>query len=137
MKNAELRPSVFAVDDDEEFLKVLRLMLEPRYKVECFSNGEDLLEHLDALRPDAVILDVHMPGADGIQLCRSIRSDARFAGLPVLFLTASHEDEDFMKNLRAGGDAWLNKPVGSRELLGRLKELLSVPADGGSWVERS
>jgi DNA-binding response OmpR family regulator len=138
MKNHEGKPSVLAVDDDTEFLKVLRLMLEPRYTVECLSDGEDLLDHLDVLKPDAMILDVHMPGKDGFRLCQSVRSDPRFAGMPVLFLTASHEDEDFVKNLRAGGDAWLNKPVGTRQLQDRLKELLAVPRDvESSWVERS
>jgi CheY-like chemotaxis protein len=138
MKNRDAsRPRILAVDDDPDFLRMLSLMLQPRYDVECLTGGTDLLMQLDVLRPDAVILDVHMPGVDGFSLCRAIRSDPRFAGLPVLFLTASQVDDDFIKNLRVGADAWLNKPVGRQALVNRLRELLAAPADAMSWVERS
>jgi putative two-component system response regulator len=134
MRTREPKTRVLAVDDDADFLKAIRMMLEPRYRVECLSSGLGLLDQIEALRPDAVILDVHMPDVDGFKLCRSIRSDRRMAGLPVLFLTASREDEDFLKNLDVGADAFVNKPVSQRTLQARLREIMLARCDVGPWM---
>lgn len=122
---AKDRPHIVTVDDDPDFLFVLRGWLEPRYQMIPFSSGEALLDELPFLEPDLVIMDVRLPGPDGFKLCHRIRSDPRFAGTPILFLTASRDNEDFVRNLDAGGSAWLTKPVDRAQLLKEIRELLA------------
>jgi DNA-binding response OmpR family regulator len=123
---AESRPRVLIVDDDEDFRLVVELMLATQYDVVSLDNGEGLLEELATSRPDLVILDVMLPGRDGFQLCRDVRSKPTLANLPILFLTSSRKDNDFVDNLEAGGNAYLTKPVSQKALLKKLSELLSV-----------
>jgi DNA-binding response OmpR family regulator len=124
VKRAGAKPLVAVVDDDRDFREAVRLMLTPTYHVEGFSSGEGLPGGFEGVEPDLLLLDIHMPGADGFKVCSRIRADPRFKGLPVLFLTSSRTDEDFMKTLRAGGDAYLTKPIGAAELRRRIREAL-------------
>lgn len=113
------------VDDDKDFQGLVRDWLMPRYDLATYNNGDGFLEALGSVEPDAVILDVRMPGPDGFRLCRKLRSDRRFAITPILFLTSCSEDVDYIKHLDVGGTAYLNKPVDKGELLKTLNELLT------------
>lgn len=114
---------IVMVDDEPDFLSVVKGWLEPRYELVTLTDGAGLLEELETLDPDLLILDVRLPGADGFKLCRAIRGDKRFASLPILFLTASRSDSDFVKNLDAGGTSLLSKPITRRQLLAKIEEL--------------
>src|SRR5208283_3655994 len=81
------KPRILMVDDDNDFQGIVQKWLSPRYDHMGLANGADLTEYLEADEPDLVILDVRMPGPDGFELCKQIRSDSRFADLPILFLT--------------------------------------------------
>lgn len=118
------RPQVVVVDDDPDFLEILRQWLSSRYDTVSLKDGAELLEELPGLEPDLVILDVNLPGPDGFRLCRRIRSEARMAGIPILFLTASRSNQDFLKNLEVGGSAYLTKPVERQRLLTEVYELI-------------
>jgi CheY-like chemotaxis protein len=124
MEKSLEKPRILMVDDDSDFQDIVRKWLSPRYDHWGLINGADLLENLEASQPDLVILDVRMPGPDGFELCRRIRSDGRFAHLPILFLTGCKEDEDFIKNLDVGGTAYLTKPVERKDLLAMVQELV-------------
>jgi DNA-binding response OmpR family regulator len=124
LKQAKQTQRIVMVDDEPDFLTIAQTWLEPRYELVSFTDGDGLLTQLDLLEPDLLILDVRLPGIDGFKLCRRIRADERFQTLPILFLTASHSDLDFFKNLEVGGTSYLTKPVSRRELLARVKELL-------------
>lgn len=115
---------IVMVDDEPDFLTIARTWLEPKYETISLTDGHDLLNQLEAHEPDLLILDVRLPGLDGFKLCRRIRADRRFQSLPVLFLTASHSDLDFFRNLEVGGTSYLTKPVSRKELLARVQELL-------------
>lgn len=125
LKEAKDTLKIVIVDDEPDFLTIVRDWLSPKYDLVTLTGGEGLLEELQGLEPDLLILDVRLPGRDGFALCRQIRGDRRFESLPILFLTASHSDADFLRNLEAGGTSYLTKPVGRRELLARIRELLS------------
>ncbi len=118
------RPLILMVDDDADFQTIVREWLQDSYEHVGLADGEELINEIDGLEPSLVILDVRMPGADGFKLCEQIRSDRRFSHLPVLFLTGSKGDEDFMKNLSVGGTAYLTKPVARKKLLATIKELI-------------
>jgi DNA-binding response OmpR family regulator len=116
---------VVLVDDETDFLALARQWLSPSYELATFTSGESLTSRLSALEADALILDVNLPGANGFELCRRVRSHKRFARLPILFLTASHSDVDFFRNIEVGGTAFMTKPVTRKELLAKLEELLA------------
>lgn len=123
MPRREPKPRVLIVDDDKTFLELLRCWLSPRYDVLCSRDGSDLMEDLDAFEPDLVILDVHMPDPNGFALCRRIRAHPRHADVPVLFLTGSGKDADFVEHLSSRGNAYLGKPVDAEELASTVREM--------------
>jgi CheY-like chemotaxis protein len=118
------KPRVVLVDDDRDFQFIVSQWLGTRYDVASLSSGDGLLEELAATEPDLLILDVKLPGDDGFKLCRTIRADPRFESLPILFLTGSKADSDFMRYLDVGGTAYLTKPLERGQLLSMLGELL-------------
>jgi two-component system, OmpR family, response regulator MprA len=115
---------ILVVDDERAVRDSLRRALELEgYGVELAEDGEQALERLEAdPQPDAVILDVLMPGADGLEVCRRLR-DAGNA-VPVLMLTARSEVDSRVAGLDAGADDYLSKPFALAELLARLRALL-------------
>jgi two-component system, OmpR family, response regulator MprA len=123
---------VFVVDDEPAVRESLRRALELEgYEVELASDGEEALGRLGANgQPDAVILDILMPGIDGLEVCRRLRAAGN--GVPVLMLTARAEVDSRVAGLDAGADDYLAKPFALAELLARLRALLRrAGADSG------
>jgi two-component system response regulator MprA len=114
---------ILVVDDEPAVRAALeRALALERYDVELAADGHEALEHLAAAAPDAVVLDVAMPGIDGLEVCRRLRA----AGdrTPVLMLTARDAVDDRVEGLDAGADDYLVKPFALRELQARLRALL-------------
>ncbi len=122
------RARILAVDDDPDNLKVLSTYLSLEgYEVATAGDGLVALARIEAGDIDLAILDVHMPGADGLEVCRRLRNQPRFERLPIIFLTADRADE--MKEtigLEAGGDEYLHKPIARRVLALRVRNLLRL-----------
>lgn len=133
--NAGMKPCIYMVDDEPDFQTIVHSWLEPKYGHVALKDGDELIGALMSGKPDLVILDLHLPGADGFELCRRIRSEPKLERVPVLFLTASHEYADYKRNMGAGGSGFITKPVGKRQLLQAVEELLgeakAVPAETG------
>jgi two-component system, OmpR family, response regulator MprA len=127
---------ILVVDDERAVRDSLRRALELEgYEIELAADGNEALARLDAAdEPDAVILDVLMPGVDGLEVCRRVRSAGK--KLPVLMLTARTEVEDRVAGLDAGADDYVVKPFALEELLARLRALLRRTADGDGEVLR-
>jgi two-component system response regulator MprA len=115
---------ILVVDDERAVRDSLRRALELEgYEVELAEDGEQALRRLEAdPQPDAVILDVLMPGADGLEVCRRLRSAGN--AVPVLMLTARSEVDSRVAGLDAGADDYLSKPFALAELLARLRALI-------------
>jgi len=127
---------ILVVDDERAVRESLRRALELEgYEVEAAGDGSEALERLEAdgLDPDAVVLDVLMPGVDGLEVCRVLRRAG--SRMPVLMLTARAEVGDRVAGLDAGADDYLAKPFALEELLARLRALLRR-AGGGEEVLR-
>ncbi len=120
-----MKPQIYMVDDEPDFQTVMHAWLEPDYDHIALADGEELLGALRTGAPDLVILDVNLPGSDGMELCRRIRGTPGLESLPVLFLTGSHEIKDYQETLRAGGTTFLMKPIGRRKLISAIESLLS------------
>ena len=127
---------ILVVDDERAVRESLRRALElESYEIELAADGPEALEKLDSDRqPDAVVLDVLMPGMDGLEVCRTIRREGN--RVPVLMLTARTQVEDRVEGLDAGADDYLTKPFALEELLARLRALLRRTADGSGEMLR-
>jgi two-component system response regulator MprA len=121
---------ILVVDDERAVRDSLRRALELEgYEIELAENGREALDRLaSGAEPDAVILDVLMPGVDGLEVCRTIRRNG--SRVPVLMLTARTEVEDRVEGLDAGADDYLTKPFALEELLARVRALLRRYGDG-------
>jgi len=113
---------VLIVDDDAETRSLLREYLEKQgYRVTAAADGRALREALGRTRPDLIVLDLMLPGEDGLQLCRDLRARSN---VPIIMLTARGEETDRIVGLEMGADDYLAKPFNPRELLARIKSVL-------------
>jgi len=121
---------ILIVDDERAVRESLQRALELEgYSIELAADGREALERLGADgQVDAVLLDVLMPGMDGLEVCRTIRRNGN--PVPVLMLTARTQVEDRVEGLDAGADDYVTKPFALEELLARLRALLRRTADG-------
>jgi two-component system response regulator MprA len=131
-----LAMKILVVDDERAVRESLRRALELEgYQVELAEDGEEALDRLDGSSPtDAMILDVLMPGIDGLEVCRRLRSEGN--EVPVLMLTARAEVDSRVAGLDAGADDYLPKPFALAELLARLRALLRRAGAGDGDVLR-
>lgn len=102
---------IAVVEDNPDNRLLVRAILEEAYEVEEYENGPDALAGLAAGRPDLLLLDISLPGMDGVEVLRRVRADARLAGLPVVALTAHAMAGDRAKFLAAGFDEYVTKPI--------------------------
>src|SRR5919202_1516409 len=126
-------PRVLIVDDEPAVRGALdRALRLERYEVDLAADGREALDRLAEARLDAVVLDVAMPGIDGLEVCRRLREAGRRT--PGLMLTARDGIDDRVAGLDAGADDYLVKPFALRELKARLRALMrrAAGADGGT-----
>ena len=113
---------ILVVDDDPMVATTVQRVLRPEgYEVDVALSGADALEQAGAQRPDLVVLDLMMPGLDGLEVCRQLRADTN---LPILMLTARSGTADRVRGLDTGADDYLVKPFAYAELLARVRALL-------------
>ena len=119
------RAHVLVVDDEPDLLELVQYNLAAAgYDVTCVGSGEEALAAVGLAQPDLVILDVLLPGMDGLDVCKTLKGDAQMAGIPVVMLTARGEEADIVTGLEIGADDYLTKPFSPRELLARIKAVL-------------
>jgi len=117
---------VLVVEDDEKSRRLLKDVLEYHgFDVCAYDNGEDGLADARSCSPDAVLLDIELPGISGFDVLARLRAESGGAALPVIAVTASVMDQDRKKILSAGFDAYVPKPVNIRELVVILNDLLA------------
>ena len=130
-------PHLLIVDDDREIRDLLaRFLRKHGYRVDTAADGRAMAKLLEAGRFDLVVLDIMLPGEDGLSLCRRLRATS---DLPIVMLTAVGDDTDRIVGLELGADDYVTKPFNPRELLARVKAVLrragaprpAAAADGG------
>lgn len=118
------RRKILVVDDERDIVDLLRYNLEKEgFEVMAAFDGEEALRKIEG-RPDLVLLDVMLPGMDGFEVCRGIRSDPATHDIPVLMLTARSNEVDEIVGLEIGADDYIMKPISPRKLLARVKAAL-------------
>ncbi|MDD5286615.1 MAG: response regulator [Desulfuromonadaceae bacterium] len=118
---------ILCVDDEPMNLSLLEAMLSPRgYDVVSVVNGPMALQKIRTQRIDICLLDVMMPGMDGFELCRRIKSDKNHGNIPVVMITALSERENRIRGTEAGAEDYISKPFDTAEVLARIEMLLHV-----------
>jgi len=116
---------ILVVDDEEDVTDLVRYHLEAEgFQVECINDPNLILGVARDFQPNLFILDVMMPGLNGMQICRMIRSDKKLMEVPIVFLTAKSEEEDRITGLETGADDYICKPFNIKELVLRIKAVL-------------
>lgn len=119
---------ILVVDDEHSIVELVRGYLEREaFEVHSAFDGPSALAHAREVNPDVVVLDVMLPGMDGIEVCRQLR---QFSGAYVLMLTARTEEVDRIVGLTVGADDYLAKPFSPRELVARVRAMLRRPRTG-------
>ena len=114
-----MAPRILIVDDDETTLDLLSMQLQSEgYQVETASGGAEALEFIRRQVPDLILLDLLMPGIDGLEVCRSVRA---FSDVPIIVLSAVGLEDKKVEALDLGADDYLTKPIGVRELKARVR----------------
>lgn len=135
--SSENKYKILAVDDNENNLKILKMILEKEgYIVETLSDGARAFSCVMQNRPDIILLDVLMPGANGFEICREIKSEESTKRIPLIIISALTQLDDKLKGIELGADEFLTKPINKRELLTRVKTLLKFKRLG-SQLENS
>jgi len=115
---------IFVVDDDPYILQLISsYLIKEQYEVSSFAHGRELLEHVRALQPDCLILDIMMPGIDGLTLLTELRT---FSEIPIIMISARGEEIDRLNGLELGCNDFLSKPFNPRELVARVKSMLRL-----------
>lgn len=116
---------ILVVDDEEEILELLQYVLTKNgYTPTCVATGEDAIVSARTGLPDLVLLDVMLPGLDGLGVCRILKSDVSTRHVPIIMLTAKGEEIDIVTGLELGADDYITKPFSSRVLLARIRTAL-------------
>ena len=119
------RQSVLVVEDEEDIMEVIRFNLEKEgYEVHQALSGEKALQVIENNLPSLVLLDLMLPGINGLDLCRIFKQNDRTKAIPVIMLTAKSEDADIVAGLEMGAEDYITKPFSPRVLLARVRTVL-------------
>ena len=116
---------VLVIDDEEDLIELVRYNLEKEgFIVLGAADGELGLSIASSKKPDVIVIDLMLPGIDGLEVCRYIRANSATAQIPIIMLTAKATESDKILGLELGADDYLTKPFSPRELMARIKALL-------------
>jgi two-component system, OmpR family, alkaline phosphatase synthesis response regulator PhoP len=128
------KQKILAVDDEEDILELLRFNLTQQgFSVICAASGEDALKFARAEKPDLILLDLLLPGIDGLEVARRLKNDATTKEMPVIMVTAKGEEADIVTGLEVGAEDYITKPFSRKVLIARVRAVLrrkaAAPAD--------
>jgi two-component system, OmpR family, alkaline phosphatase synthesis response regulator PhoP len=127
---------VLVAEDDPDIASLLAHYLRRAgFEADLVSSGRDVLPRIKHAPPDLVVLDIMLPGLDGLEVCRAIRGDAHAAALPIIMVTARGDESDRIVGLELGADDYITKPFSPNEVIARVRALLrrthrAAPPDG-------
>lgn len=117
---------ILAVDDSPTILEMIKaILLSAGYEVITAADGAEALETARAEKPDLILLDVMLPKLDGYRVCRLLKFDQNYKGIPIIMLTAKTEEQSMATGIRTGANQYLTKPVEPEKLLAAVAEELS------------
>jgi DNA-binding response OmpR family regulator len=127
-----LSKKILIADDEPNIVAALEFLLQRNgYEVHIARNGEEALKLVEDCNPDLVLLDVMMPVRSGYDVCTRIRERADWRHIKIIMLSAKGRDAEINKGLSIGADLYVTKPFSTRELMGKIKELLDQGIEAG------
>jgi len=131
------RGHILVVDDEADIRELVHYNLSKEgYEVEAVGSGEEAIESVRVKLPDLIILDLMLPGLDGLDVCRMLRSDDQTARVPIVMLTAKGEDADIVSGLELGADDYITKPFSPRVVIARIKAVLRRRRDRAAGTQQ-
>ena len=125
------RESILIIEDDEDIQELVRYNLAREgYRVKSVVSAEEGLRVARAEVPDVILLDLMLPGVDGLELCRMLKADQKVRHIPVIMLTAKGEEADVVAGLELGADDYVTKPFSVKILIARMRTVLRRKAQG-------
>ena len=116
---------IFVVDDEKDIRELVSVNLKKYgFKSKEFEDGKSLLKALEKTRPDLILLDIMMPGIDGIELTKIIKQEKQYKKIPIIMITAKTDETDKIVGLEIGADDYVSKPFSPKELIARIKAVL-------------
>ncbi len=116
---------IAVVDDEKDILNLITHHLKREgFQVKPFQSGKDFLLYINSVPPDLVLLDIMLPGMDGLELCRILKSKPSTKSIPIIMITAKSTEADIVVGLELGADDYIVKPFRTRELVARVKSIL-------------
>lgn len=126
------KATVLVVEDELAILELVRFNLEKEgYQVHGVTRGDEALKETERLRPDLLVLDIMLPGMDGIDICKRLRMREETRELPILMVTAKNDDSDIILGLELGADDYITKPFSPKVLVARVRALLRRKKSAG------
>ncbi len=120
-----MKEKILIVEDEKDIVKMLEYNLKKEgFRTLSVNDGEDALELANKEHPDIVILDLMLPGMDGLEVCKALKKESKTASIPIIMLTAKSQETDKVIGLELGADDYVTKPFSLRELLARIKAVL-------------
>ena len=117
--------TVVVVEDDENIAELVRInLVKAGFKALCVFTGEDAIPAIRKESPDLVLLDLMLPGLDGLDVCRLVKADPETKGIPIIMLTARGEESDIVAGLELGADDYVTKPFSPKVLMARIRAVL-------------
>ena len=119
------KKTIFVVDDEPDILELIAINLEKAgYDVKKFPEVNPMMSMISRQTPDLIILDLMLPDQDGLDVCKTLKNDDRFSGIPIIMVTAKTGELDIVLGLELGADDYITKPFSPRELTARVKAVL-------------
>jgi len=130
------KPTILVVDDEEDIVELIELNIAREgYKVLACGTGEEALQIAHSKLPDLVILDLMLPGIDGLEVCRRLKGHPKTEQIPIIILSAKGEEADIVAGLELGADDYITKPFSGKVLVARVRRVLRrVTAPAGDKV---
>jgi len=117
---------VYVVEDDMDLAEILTFNLEDEgFEVKHFTNSNEFFKTMEQTIPNIIILDIMLPGYDGVRIAKILRQNVLYKDIPIIFLTAKSEEEDKIEGFNAGADDYITKPFSLKELTARIRAVLN------------
>ncbi len=120
-----MKEKILIVEDEKDIVKMLDYNLKREgFRTFAVHDGEDALDSAGREHPDLIILDLMLPGMDGLEVCKALKKESKTASIPIIMLTAKSQESDKVVGLELGADDYITKPFSPRELVARIKAVL-------------
>jgi len=131
-----MKETILIVEDEKDIVKMLDYNLKKEgFKTLSTHDGEDALDLAIKDQPDLIILDLMLPGIDGLEVCKTLKKENKTASIPIIMLTAKSQETDKIVGLELGADDYVTKPFSPRELIARIKAVLRRAKDKDNFKE--